>query len=285
MFYYFISMYHSMHVSTTAENQEGTNDGYMYHFWLIGSSLVKDMKSKLIYRYKKARITTLWDKTIHGAKDFIESGYGKAKVIAYQVGSNDLDDSNPEKVTEDMRQLIYTTQRKVPGSEIVVNELLPRYYKRIQDRREYEHKRIKCNQLLSELCDDLGVHFVRHDDISQIHFSDGIHLTTDGGISQYVMNLKQIVNPLIDVKNDQNPEKQFNRNRHNSNARSNPNTYNGPHDRDGRGRQDYDRNGYKQQFDNNRQNPNDNRDPNNNLGIESSINMKLLRLALQGFPF
>lgn len=36
-------------------------------FWLIGSSLVKDMKTKLIYRYKKTRMTTLGDKTVQGA--------------------------------------------------------------------------------------------------------------------------------------------------------------------------------------------------------------------------
>lgn len=35
-------------------------------FWIIGSSLVKDMKAKLIYRYKKTRITTLRDKTVQG---------------------------------------------------------------------------------------------------------------------------------------------------------------------------------------------------------------------------
>jgi hypothetical protein len=53
---------------------------------------VKDLKPKLIYKFKKSRISTLRDKTILGAKTLIESGRIKAKTMAFQVGSNDLEE-------------------------------------------------------------------------------------------------------------------------------------------------------------------------------------------------
>lgn len=37
------------------------------HLWIVGSSVVKELKRKLMYRFKRVNITTLHDKTIRGA--------------------------------------------------------------------------------------------------------------------------------------------------------------------------------------------------------------------------
>jgi hypothetical protein len=41
-----------------------------YNFWLLGSSIVWDLKPKLIDKYKKTRVTTLRDKTIFEPQSF-----------------------------------------------------------------------------------------------------------------------------------------------------------------------------------------------------------------------
>jgi hypothetical protein len=44
--------------------------------------------------------------------------------------------------------------------------------------------------------------YVRHGNISHIHLYDGIHLNKRIGTSQYVRNIKAVVNPLVGVIND-----------------------------------------------------------------------------------
>lgn len=81
-------------------------------------------------------------------------------------------------------------------------------------RHEYEIKRMKCNQLLSVLCEKYKVKYVPHTNPSQIHFGDG-------GIALYVRNLKEILNPLLGVKNEQRNEPRNNNPMRNRNMRNN----------------------------------------------------------------
>lgn len=269
----------------SAEDEELIEQFGGNHFWLIGTSLVKDLQPKLIYRFKKTRITTLRDKTTFGAQKLIESETIKAKIVAFQVGSNDLEESNPNKVAADIEELIKTTKNKIPGCNIIINELLPRYYLNIQSRNEYERKRIQCNLHLAEICDRYDAKYVTHQNISQIHFSDGIHLNHEGGTSQYVRNLKQIVNPLVGVKSDENQTNKFHpRNqdpfsyaKKDNGQRRNYNQQN--QNRAGQNRYQHtptNNTVARPRYDNEYQD--DYKDCRN-----SDINMKLLRLALQGF--
>ena len=56
--------------------------------------------------------------------------------------------------------------------------------------------------MLHELSNNYSIRLVTHQNISQIHYLDGIHLTTDSGTAQYVTNIKEIVNTILDVKRD-----------------------------------------------------------------------------------
>ena len=56
--------------------------------------------------------------------------------------------------------------------------------------------------MLHELSNNYSIRLVTHQNISQIHYLDGIHLNTDSGTAQYVTNIKMIVNTLLDVKRD-----------------------------------------------------------------------------------
>jgi len=55
--------------STDDDNSFNGND-----FWLVGCSIVRDLKPKLIYKFKKTTVTTLHDKTIREALEFLDTG-------------------------------------------------------------------------------------------------------------------------------------------------------------------------------------------------------------------
>ena len=60
-------------VDLESKNGQNINDKtYQYQFWLVGSSVIKDLKPKLIYKYKRMRITTLRDKTVQGTQEFLK---------------------------------------------------------------------------------------------------------------------------------------------------------------------------------------------------------------------
>ncbi|CAC5389185.1 unnamed protein product [Mytilus coruscus] len=125
-----------------------------------------------------------------------------AKNILFQVGSNDLEVTQPKNVVEEIEQLIIDTKKSLPESQIIISQILPRFYRNQNLEQEYEVKRVECNQLLYELCKRYEAYYVQHENLTQVHFQDGIHLNKQRGIKLYVRNLKEMVNPLIGVKSD-----------------------------------------------------------------------------------
>jgi hypothetical protein len=51
----------------------------------------------------------------------------------------------------EMESLILSTQKTLPKSQIVINELLPRFYDNFHNRQVYETKRLKCNSMLHDV--------------------------------------------------------------------------------------------------------------------------------------
>ena len=60
------------HENSTKEDEN------LIDLWIIGSSVTRHINPKLMYKNKTVRITTLTDKTVKGAKQYIESGNVKA---------------------------------------------------------------------------------------------------------------------------------------------------------------------------------------------------------------
>jgi beta-phosphoglucomutase-like phosphatase (HAD superfamily) len=120
-------------MKTSVETQHNEHDmhssdeNHTIKFWVVGSSIAKDLRKNRIYKYKKTNITT-HDKTVYGAIEFLMSGKLKANNIAYQVGSSDLEDSTADKVVNSIKRLVLDTQRLVPGNNIIINGILPRFH-------------------------------------------------------------------------------------------------------------------------------------------------------------
>ena len=138
-----------------------------------------------------------------------------------------------------------------------------------------KQKRTTCNKLIYDLCDRYGAKYIYHENLSQIHFIDGIHLSSDGGIAQYVRNLKEVINPLLGVISENQSDARKN------NFRSEKDRYN--HNDDFRNYRRYRQYETAQNPHNNMRNWNDVYYPNFDHTVNSDINMKLLKLALEGW--
>ncbi|CAC5392778.1 unnamed protein product [Mytilus coruscus] len=152
--------------------------------WIIGTSVVKDLIARKIYRSKRVCITTLKEKTIRGAKAFIKTGKVSAANILLQVGSNDVDfDYDIENVAKEMRDLISFCKLSVPGSKILVGEALPRFYRNQVERCNYETKRSQFNTYLKEMEKELDIVIIEH----------------KSGVPIYVRNIKEKLNTILGI--------------------------------------------------------------------------------------
>ena len=112
------------HHNPTLSNAKDPNSADV---WIIGTSITKDLIPKKMYLNKKVRATTLQDKIIAGARNYIKSGKVQSDKIVLQVGSNDLESKTPEEVIQELEDLI-ELKRELPNSKLIIAELLPRFY-------------------------------------------------------------------------------------------------------------------------------------------------------------
>ena len=188
--------------------------------WIVGSSVVKDLDGRKIYRNRITRITTLRDKTIQGAVEFIKSKKINSDIIVLQIGSNDLESAEVDNVMEEYENMVEVIKKEYSNAKLVIGEVLPRYYHDHLITAEFEQKRCQFNLLLKDLCEDRNLELVQYDHVRPTNFYDGIHLNQEG-IKMYVKNLKEVINPLVDVRSSENPNVE-NRRQYNTNQ-----TYNG----------------------------------------------------------
>ena len=151
-----------------------------------------------MYRNRSVKITTLHDKTLYGAIHYIKTGKVKANNVMFQIGSNDLEHKDPDDVLIELEQLVKTTKEALPEVNVLIGEILPRFYQDRSLSSEYEQKRMSYNCLVKEFCNEIGAHFVTYDNLKFIDFVDGIHLN-EVGVRIFVSNMKRVFNPLLGV--------------------------------------------------------------------------------------
>lgn len=175
------------------------DDQENFDFWIVGTSIVKNVYGNKMYKNKKVRVTKLWEKTVEGAIKFIRTGKVKTKNLLFQVGSNDLEDKSPENVLNEIEELCAIAKTSMPNTNIVVAEILPRCYE--DNRHDSEVFNEKChlfNKLLEDFSNDTDFKVVKLDKIDTSHMYDGIHLNNHG-VRLYVTCVKEVMNPLLGV--------------------------------------------------------------------------------------
>lgn len=176
------------------EDEESDDDVCDNDLWIIGTSIVKDLRGRRMYRNKSVRITTLKDKTIYGATQLMKYGRMSAKHIMFQVGSNELENKETDDIMEKLEKLVEVAREKVPHTDILFGEILPRFYKDRRLSSVFEEKRLIFNNLIKDFCKESDMSFIEYDQLRfLISYVDGIHLNTIG-VHIMVKCIKRVVN-------------------------------------------------------------------------------------------
>jgi len=167
--------------------------------WIVGTSIIKDLKGNRMYNNKKVWITTLYDKTIYGATQLMKSGKIDAKNVMFQVGSNDLETKKPDDIMDELHKLIQTTKEVLPNSSITLGQIIPRFYRERRMSTEFEQKRLILNNLIIEYCKEVDISCVEYVNMNNVDYIDGIHLNSYG-VGILVRCLKKVLSPKLGVK-------------------------------------------------------------------------------------
>ena len=104
-------------------------------------------------------VTTLKDKAIYGATQLIKYGRMSAKHIMFQMGSNELENKEPDDIMEKLETLVEVTREKVPHTDILFDEILPRFCKDRRLSSVFEEKRLIFNNLIKDFCKESDMSF------------------------------------------------------------------------------------------------------------------------------
>ena len=108
---------------------------------------------------------------------------------------------------EEYENMVEIIKKEYSNAKLVIGEILPRYYHERLKTAELEQKRCQFNLLLK----DKNLKLVQYDHVRTTDFYDGIHLNQEG-IKNFVKNLKEVINPLVDVRSPTENHRQYNKN-------------------------------------------------------------------------
>lgn len=66
-----------------------------------------------------------------------------AENVLYQIGSNNLDSKEPDDVLQEVENLDEITKQILPNGNIILAEILPRFYRDWNLSDKYEEKKTK----------------------------------------------------------------------------------------------------------------------------------------------
>ncbi len=161
------------------------------HVAIIGNSLTKGIIAEKVS--KELTTTVKRAATIKDAKEVIETTTCKPEVIAFQLATNDVRDSQPDTVIQDFKSLVEATRVKLPQSKILVS-LAP--YK--EDGSRQSSRLAIVNASLQEAYRGSEVVCISNRNIESFS-RDSIHLTRFG-TSQLVRNIKEATYTLLDMQ-------------------------------------------------------------------------------------
>jgi hypothetical protein len=159
---------------------------------VIGDSNVRDIRPNGLVFGKKIVRVELTNKTLRGARNFIENMQTKPKQLIIQCGGNDLERNNVQTVLKDARQLLRTATWKLPNTDIHLATVFHTPVPTAKCKR--------ADAELDSLCRSLEVTYMSLFDIcfdaNRTTFADPKHLNKYG-ISQVVRLYKTKLYPVF----------------------------------------------------------------------------------------
>lgn len=187
-------------IVNVTDTQTNKKEDECTDLWIIGSSVTKNIQPKLMYKHRTVKITTLQDKTINGAKNYIKSGNVKSKLMILQIGSNDLNKKTSNDVLQEMEDLILVCKQVIPQTKIILSEILPRFQPNFSWREIYETKRQEYNAGLKYVAQKYECNIIKSPFLNNEDVIDGIHPTVESGVPKLVRCYKNVTNGLLNVK-------------------------------------------------------------------------------------
>ena len=116
--------------------------------------------------------------------------------IFLHVGTNSICKVVLHRALKDMQRLVCVVQDRYPGSEIIVNKILPRYDRvELDDCRYYYnielHKYIGNNARTASAGCDIPEH---------LYHDDGLHLSRSGGYQQFAHDVHEVISHVPTLK-------------------------------------------------------------------------------------
>lgn len=85
-----------------------------------------------------------------------------AENVLYQIGSNDLDSKEPDDVLQEAENLVEITKQILQNGNIILTEILLRFYRDRYLSDKYEEKRQRYNIILKGYCHDKDIEIVTY---------------------------------------------------------------------------------------------------------------------------
>ncbi len=155
------------------------------HVLLVGNSLTKDIRPEWLSKAFDTTITRA--STIEQAKDVITALSSTPNVVAFQLTTNDVRDTQPQAVTDAYVDLIQTTETKLPQSKILIS-LAPH----ANDTSRQATRTAVVNGTLQDTYHDTDVRCISNGNIYSFA-ADSVHLTRQG-TSTLARNIKEACN-------------------------------------------------------------------------------------------
>jgi hypothetical protein len=161
---------------------------------VVGNSHVGFI-NRMFHQSRPCKIVKLDNKTIAGAKNYVENCQLKPKVIILQVASNTLCDTTADFTHEQMISLLEICKKKYPGTSICVGEAIPRRLSTPSDTQANFSKVKAFNLLLRQ---HQGISIISHANLQNCVekqlLKDNTHFYNYGLL---VRNIKRVVNPIL----------------------------------------------------------------------------------------
>lgn len=120
--------------------------------FLLGDSNVRQIRPKYLFGNNKTTKVELKNKTLQGARYFINNMKRKPKSVIIQCGGNDTENKTEEQIEGDIRELLKTSKRQLPDTDISVCIVFPHTVR--------YSKRQKVDKMAEQLCKEYHTRYI-----------------------------------------------------------------------------------------------------------------------------
>ena len=151
---------------------------------IVGDSQLKRIDgNKLSSESRNVQVTAVGGMRIEQLKNHVE--HDKWDNIVVHVGTNNLKEGNPTKITDKLDQCLTFIQARNPNCQVAFSGIFSR-----KDNPDLNRNGHIVNEKIKDRLMERGIDFIDNSNILFSNlFRDGLHLSSEGGVPKYCKNL------------------------------------------------------------------------------------------------